>query len=298
LGLLKYHETPVQEIHDPLLDSFGLRLLVKREDLNHPFVSGNKWWKLKYNLTEAKKLGKKKILTFGGAYSNHIYATAAAAKETGFESVGIIRGEETQPLNSTLAFAKEQGMHLHYVSRETYRNKTDEKFIDDLRTIFGDFYVIPECGTNALAVKGCEELGNKILSEIDFDVVCLPVGTGGTMAGLINGLGGKKEVLGFSVLKGGEFLEKEVARFLTVEGKQSPCWAIKTDYHFGGYGKKTLGLENFIMAQRASHHLALDEVYTGKMFFGIYDLISQSNIKRGSTVLGIHTGGLRDNSTQ
>ena len=293
---LNYTETPVQEIHDPLLDSFGVRLLVKREDLNHPFVSGNKWWKLKYNLAEAKRLGKKKLLTFGGAYSNHIYATAAAAKEIGFESVGIIRGEETQPLNSTLTFAKAQGMHLHYVSREAYRNKTDATFLNCLTETFGDFYLIPEGGTNALAVKGCEEFGNKILSEIDFDIVCLPVGTGGTMAGLIKSIGNKKKVLGFSVLKGGEFLELEVAELLHLSEKQLHGWAIETDYHFGGYGKKTDELENFIHSQNELHHLPLEPVYSGKMMFGIYDLVRRSKIKEGLTVLAIHTGGLRNDN--
>ena len=291
---LNYTETPIQEIHDPLFDAMAVRVLVKREDLNHPTVSGNKWWKLKYNLAEAKRLGKKKLLTFGGAYSNHIYATAAAAKEIGFESIGIIRGEETLPLNSTLTFAKAQGMQLHYVSREVYRNKTDEAFLDRLRVTFGDFYLIPEGGTNTLAIEGCEEFGKKILSEIDFDIVCLPVGTGGTMAGLIKGFESEKEMKGFSVLKGGEFLEKEVIELLGLQEKKSPNWTIETGYHFGGYGKKTIELESFIRSLNEVHQLPLDTIYTGKMLFGIYDLIRQSKINKGSTVLVIHTGGLRN----
>ncbi|HET9055131.1 MAG TPA: 1-aminocyclopropane-1-carboxylate deaminase/D-cysteine desulfhydrase, partial [Cyclobacteriaceae bacterium] len=142
--MLHYTPTPVQEIHDPLFERAGVRVLVKREDLNHPMISGNKWWKLKYNLQEAKERKHTTLLTFGGAYSNHIFATAAAAHELGFASIGIIRGEETLPLNHTLSFAKNIGMQLHYVSREQFKQKTDPEFIALLHRQFGDFYLIPE----------------------------------------------------------------------------------------------------------------------------------------------------------
>jgi len=170
-----YIETPVFELKEALLEEAGLRLFIKREDLNHPEIAGNKWWKLKYNIAEALNLNCETLLTFGGAYSNHIYATAAAALETGLKSIGIIRGEETLPLNSTLSFAKMKGMQLHYISREEYRHKTEEEFIKNLRRQFGHFYLIPEGGSNELAVKGCAEFGVNLLSEIHFDYVCLPV---------------------------------------------------------------------------------------------------------------------------
>lgn len=286
--MLHYTPTPIQEIHDSLFDRAGVRVLIKREDLNHPFVSGNKWWKLKYNLEEAKRLHHKTLLTFGGAYSNHIFATAAAAHELGFNSIGIIRGEETLPLNPTLLFAKEKGMQLLYVSREQYRTKNDPAFVNELRERFGDFYLIPEGGTNALAVKGATEfvqtLGN------DFDYVCCAVGTGGTLAGLINGVDDKKIVLGFSVLKGGGFLKDEVNQWLT---SSNTNWSLITDYHFGGYAKSNPELNRFHQDFEQQFNIPLDPVYTAKLMAGMFDLIHKNFFERGKTILVIHTGGLQ-----
>ncbi len=262
--------------------------MVKREDLNHPFVSGNKWWKLKYNLDEMRKQGKECLLTFGGAYSNHLYATAAAAKELGFTSIGIIRGEETLPLNPTLRFAKEQGMALHYVSREVYCTKSDAAFIEQLRQRFGDFYLIPEGGTNDLAVRGVEEFAQMLGN--DFDYLCCAMGTGGTLAGLIRGLNNTKEILGFPVLKGGAFLKEEVEKFI---GTSYTNWKLFTHYHFGGYAKTMPELLQFISGYEHMHNHLLDQVYTGKLFYGIYDLIRQQYFSRGSTVLILHSGGLQ-----
>ena len=262
--------------------------MVKREDLNHPYVSGNKWWKLKYNLEEAKKQGHKTLLTFGGAYSNHIFSTAAAAYELGFESIGIIRGEETLPLNPALSFAKSRGMKLKYISREAYRKKTSPEFINELHNEFGDFYLIPEGGTNALAVRGVEEFARTLGDR--FDYLCCAVGTGGTLAGLVKGTPEDKTILGFSVLKGGDFLNAEVGNML---GKKAQNWGIKTDHHFGGYGKTTEMLLNFIKAQALRNNLPLDKVYTAKAFYGLRSLIAAGNFKKGSTVLFLHTGGLQ-----
>ncbi|TXH29816.1 MAG: 1-aminocyclopropane-1-carboxylate deaminase/D-cysteine desulfhydrase [Cyclobacteriaceae bacterium] len=287
--MLRYTPTPTVEITDPIVEKAGVRLLIKREDLNHPLVSGNKWWKLKYNLAEAQTQNKKTLLTFGGAYSNHIYATAAGAAELGFKSIGIIRGEETLPLNSTLSFAKQQGMSLHYVSRELYRTKTSSQFIDALEQRFGDFYLIPEGGTNALAVKGAAEFAQTL--NTDFDYLCCPIGTGGTLAGLINGLP-KKKVIGFSVLKGGEFLVDDIRALTTVNGN----WNVVSDYHFGGYAKTNSALEQFIRTYEANHAIPLDQVYTGKMMAGIYDLIQKGHFVKGNTILAIHTGGLQGKS--
>jgi 1-aminocyclopropane-1-carboxylate deaminase len=294
LPLISYQQTPITELTEPTVEAAGVRLLIKREDLNHPSVSGNKWWKLKYNLAEAIRLKHTTLLTFGGAYSNHIYATAAAAKELGLRSIGIIRGEETDLLNSTLTFAKTCGMHLHYVSREAYRHKTEIQFIEDLRKQFGTFYLIPEGGTNGLALKGCEEFAQNILSEIEFDYLCLPVGTGGTLAGIAEGLGETKKIIGFSSLKGGTFLEGEI-RNLLKDGEKGMVsqWGIHTEYHFGGYGKRTEELETFIEIQWQQHKLPLDPVYTAKMMFGVWDLVKKGRFERGSTVLILHTGGLQ-----
>jgi len=287
--LLSYTPTPVQEIRDETLHRAGVRLLVKREDLNHPLVSGNKWWKLLYNLKEARRLGKPTLLTFGGAYSNHIYATAAAARELGFGSVGIIRGEATQPLNATLQFAQQQGMRLQYISREDYRQKDSVAFQERLYRQYGDVYIIPEGGTNALAVQGCMEFA-RVLREISFDCVCLAVGTGGTMAGLIDGLDADKRILGVSVLKG-DFLEAEVKRLIT--GSVADNWSVLTDYHHGGYARATPALLAFMRDMERDHDLPLDQVYTAKLMWAVLREAAKGAFERGTTVLAIHTGGLQ-----
>lgn len=286
--MLSYSVTPVQEIHDPLFEKAGVRLLIKREDLNHPLVSGNKWWKLKYNLEEAVELGQTTLLTFGGAYSNHIFATAAAANELGLKSIGIIRGEETLPLNNVLSFAVRKGMKLHYVSREGFRSKTENDFIDELHQLFGEFYLIPEGGTNHLAVKGITEFAQTLGN--DFDYLCCAAGTGGTMAGLINGTSPKKKLIGFPVLKGGEFLKGEIEALLQHERNN---WSLITDYHFGGYAKSTSQLITFIEKFINTHQISLDHVYTGKALFGVYDQILMNAFPKGSAILFIHTGGVR-----
>ena len=289
---LKYTKTQIIELKSQLFEQNEVRVIVKREDLNHPFVSGNKWWKLKYNLAEAKKVSAKRILTFGGAYSNHLFATAAAAYELDLECIGIVRGEETQPLNSTLAFAREKGMQLHYVSRDWYRKKNESEFIKELRTQFGDFYLIPEGGTNDLAVKGCAEFATILEKEIDFNYLCLPVGTGGTMAGIINGSNTEKQIIGFSSLKSGDFLIDEVKAFVNLSKTN---WIINTDYHFGGYAKSTEELKIFMQEMKINFQLPLDQVYTAKMVWGVFDLIQKNYFKRGSVILLLHTGGLQAN---
>ena len=283
-----YSKTAIQTLKSEIFEQNGVSAFVKREDQNHPDVSGNKWWKLKYNLAEARKTGTETVLTFGGAYSNHIYATAAAAKELGFKSIGIIRGEETLPLNSTLAFAKACGMELHYFSRESYRHKSEKDFIADLHKTFGNFYLIPEGGTNELAVKGCAEFGRMLSDEIEFDYVCLAVGTGGTMAGLIEGLDESKRVIGFPVLKGATFLEEEIRRYTS---KQH--WQLMYDYHFGGYAKTTSALMKFLSDFENEYHIPLDPVYTAKMMFGVFDLVDRKFFPAGSRILIVHTGGLQ-----
>jgi 1-aminocyclopropane-1-carboxylate deaminase len=291
--LLIYKSTPLQEIEHDVLREADVRLIVKREDLNHSSISGNKWWKLKCNLEEAAKQKKKTLLTFGGAYSNHIYATAAAAKEAGFECIGLIRGEETLPLNATLSFAGSSGMKIHYISREDYRRKHEKKFVEDLNDRFGDFYLIPEGGTNALAVKGCAEFAMQYLRNIDADYVCLAVGTGGTMAGIIEGMQDEKEIIGFPILKGGEFLSDEIKALIqNFSGSVYHNWHLETDYHFGGYAKSSPALEDFISIMRAKN-LPLDMVYTSKLMWGILDCAKKGKFRSGSTVLAIHTGGLQ-----
>lgn len=294
--MLLYQHTPVQQIQVPVAEAAGIQLLIKREDLNHPTVSGNKWWKLKHNLVEARRQKHEALLTFGGAYSNHIFSTAAAARELGLKSIGIIRGEATLPMNPTLTFAKSCGMELKYVSRDEYKHKTEDQFIKSLHEEFGEFYLIPEGGTNALAVKGCAEFSREVLAGIKFDYLCLAVGTGGTVAGILRGLNRESNVIGFSALKGGSFLEDEVRNMLSASGDDKVhTWRIETHYHFGGYGKQTRELAEFI-AHWDGQGVPLDPVYTSKAWYGIVDLTKSGYFKRGSTVLFLHTGGLQGRS--
>ena len=284
--------TPLEEVKDPLLKERKISLFIKREDLNHPDLSGNKWHKLKYNLQEARKQGKNTLLTFGGAYSNHIYATAAAGKIFNLNTIGIIRGEEHLPLNPTLSFAKDNGMKLYYLDRTSYREKNSPEIINQLRKKFGDFYLLPEGGTNEFAVKGCGEIISKI--NIDFNFVCCPCGTGGTLAGLISGLQGHNFALGFAVLKGASFLKRDVSSLLKISGNSSLInWDINLDYHFGGYAKFNSALMDFISRFTLLTKIPIEPIYTGKMLFGIYDLISKDYFNEGSWIVALHTGGLQ-----
>lgn len=284
--------TPLEQVRDPFLAERNIFLFVKREDLNHPAMSGNKWHKLKYNLQDAKMQGKDTLLTFGGAYSNHIYAVAAAGKIFNYKSIGIIRGEEYLPLNPTLSFAIDNGMKIYYLDRTSYREKNSPEIINQLREKFGDFYLLPEGGTNELAVKGCREIIKSI--DMQFDYICCPCGTGGTLAGLISGLNANKFALGFAVLKGASFLKENVRSLLqNSNGSSLQNWDINLDYHFGGYAKFNFALMDFISRFISLTKIPIEPIYTGKMLFGIYDLISKDYFKEGSRIVALHTGGLQ-----
>lgn len=266
----------------------GISLEIKREDLLHPFISGNKFRKLKYNLLQAKAENQQTVLTFGGAYSNHIAAMAYAGKEQGFKTIGVIRGDELGDKitdNLTLKFAQECGMQFEFVTREAYRFKTELDFIANLKDKFGSFYLVPEGGTNEYAIKGCQE----ILTEQDasFDFICCAVGTGGTISGIINSALQHQKVLGFPALKG-DFLKDEIRKFATNEN-----WDLVTDYHFGGYGKVNEELIQFINQFYKQTQVPLDPVYTGKMVFGVIDLIEKNFFPANAKILLIHTGGLQ-----
>lgn len=267
---------------------YKIELYIKREDVLHDEISGNKFRKLKYNLIEAKKIGFTKLLTFGGAYSNHIAAVAAAGRDYGFETIGIIRGEELQGKyleNPTLKKAFENGMQFSFVSRTQYRDKTNPDFLVELKQQFGDFYLIPEGGTNELAVKGCEEI---LTTDDDlFDFICCAVGTGGTISGIINSLQPHQKALGFPALKG-DFLFDEIRKYA-----KNDRWDLITDYHFGGYAKINEQLKQFMDQFYKKYLITLDPVYTSKLTFGVIDLISKGYFKPYSKILLIHTGGLQ-----
>ena len=281
-------DIPIQKIQAPEIDLKGIELYLRREDLNHPLVSGNKLRKLKYNLEEAKNQNKDTLLTFGGAFSNHILATAAAGKELGMKTIGVIRGEEMLPLNPTLTDSHSYGMHLAYLDRSSYRNKNEDSLIQSLRDKFGDFYLIPEGGTNALALPGVREIMDWEAGT--YTHICCPVGTGGTLAGLISGAREGEQFLGFSALKNALSLEEDV-RLLSA--KEKGCWNINHEFHFGGYAKAPKTLLDFILDFEGKFSIPLEPIYTGKMMWGILDLISKDYFKVGSKILAIHTGGLQ-----
>lgn len=269
----------------------NISVFIKREDLLHPQISGNKFRKLKYNLHAARQLGYQSLLTFGGAYSNHIAAVAAAGDEFGFNTIGIIRGDELLGKindNPTLRLAQQQGMRLVFISRADYRRKTEPNFIQALQNQFGEFYLIPEGGTNPLAVQGCTE----ILTAQDkqqFDYICCAVGTGGTIAGLIESSTDQQMVLGFPALKG-DFLQAEIQQWT-----QKTNWELVPGYHWGGYAKTTPALLQFVQDFYGQNGIEIEPVYTGKMLFGIFDLIQQGYFPAHSQILVIHTGGLQGN---
>ena len=267
----------------------GIELYIKREDLLHPIISGNKFRKLKYNLEEAKKLGFKKILTFGGAFSNHIVAVAGAGVVFGFETIGVIRGEELECKineNPTLAQAQELGMQFYFVSRAAYRDKEQPSFVSHLHEKYGNFYLVPEGGTNNLAIKGCEEILTDTDKEYFTHIICA-VGTGGTISGLINSSSEKQQIIGFSSLKGA-FLSEVIRNFVSKTN-----WSINDNYHFGGYGKVTDELIQFLNSFYSQTAIPLDPVYTGKMVFGILDWIEKGYFPPNAKILMIHTGGLQ-----
>ncbi len=290
--LPSYQEPGLQEFFHPAFADAGTSVQILREDMNHPWVSGNKWWKLRPYLEQAIAT-RRSILTFGGAWSNHLYSTAAGCAEAGIPCIGIVRGERPEILSSTLQFAERSGMRLEFVSRETYRNRNGSFIMDDLKQRFGDALVVPEGGSGPEAVQSCSLWAENIARQASFDVICLPVGTGGTFSGFMRGLRDDVRLLGFSVLKNGAFLEADIRR---LSGIDRPNWEIITDFHFGGYGKVTPELLAFIQETYRTYGLPLDAVYTAKMFMGLITMAAAGKFERGTRILAIHTGGLQGNA--
>lgn len=274
--------------HNITIPDASITVSIKREDLLHPFISGNKFRKIKYNLLKTKELRHNTLITFGGAFSNHIAAVAYACQQENIQAIGIIRGEELEVKiheNPTLLFAQNCGMKFEFVTRETYRNKASECFIAELDAKYKKYYLLPEGGTNSLAIQGCEEILTP--QDSNFDYICCAVGTGGTLSGIINSLLPHQTALGFPALKG-DFLKEEICKFANQKN-----WKLINDYHFGGYAKVTEDLIDFINQFYKDTKIPLDPVYTGKMVFGVMDLIRKNYFPSGSKILLIHTGGLQ-----
>jgi 1-aminocyclopropane-1-carboxylate deaminase len=281
--------SPVERLDDDRLRSQGVELWLKRDDLIHPDVPGSKWRKLRYNLEAASEQGQQTLLTFGGAYSSHLRATAAAGRHCGFATVGIVRGEQHLPLNPSLACAERDGMRLRYLDRQAYRRKREPDAIAALRREYGPFYLLPEGGSNELAARGCAELAAEI--EPDFDVICCPCGTGATLAGIAAGLRPGQQAIGFPVLKGGEFLAAQVADLQdSAFGARSGNWRLECRFHFGGYARRNAVLDNFMAGFLARHGVALDWVYVAKMMYGIWALADEGAFRPGTRVVAVVTG--------
>lgn len=275
--------TPVQQIFDPLFESKGLNVFIKRDDLIHPLISGNKWRKLKYILADARQTGKNNLVTFGGAYSNHLLAMAAAAAKFGFRATAFVRGEEVE--NDTLFLCRLLGTELIFVDREAYRDKQalfKQHFKDDPTA-----YFIDEGGSSALAAKGCSELVEEL--PLTYDHIFCACGTGTTVAGLLNGLRNKDTLMhAVPALKNGDFLVNDIKRYITYQ----PVYELHANYHFGGYAKTTPELVAFIKSFIARTGILIEPVYTGKMLYALYDLATKDHFLPGSNILAIHTGGL------
>lgn len=280
--------SPLEELDDDRIARRGVRLLLKRDDLINPEVPGNKWRKLKYNLEAAAAGGHDTLLTFGGAYSNHIRAVAAAGHYFGYDTIGVIRGEERLPLNPVLAYAMSHGMRLGYLDRTSYREKMSDVVLNRLSDRFGDFFLVPEGGSNVAGVRGATELPREI--DIPYDVICCPCGTGGTLAGVAAGLSHGVRALGFSALKGGGFLVDDVRQLQADFDRPTTNWSLELDYHFGGFARKNADLDWFIAEFRERHSIELEWVYVAKMLYGVFDLVGSGRFEPGTTLIAVVTG--------
>jgi len=294
-GKLKLNlPSPLQELNDSLFEDAGIKVFTKRDDLIDKEISGNKWRKLKYNIKESNNLP---ILTFGGAFSNHIAATASACARLQKKSIGIIRGERPRIINNTLKQAEEYGMHLHYISRSDYRSKNEPWFKKALIEEFGEHFYVPEGGANKFGVLGSQDIIKEI--ETPFDYMVSAMGTGATFAGMLVESNTTQKQIGIPVLKNGGFLEDEVksligeynSGFKTNIDKVN--FELFSEYHHGGYAKISDELIDFIRYFHKQHGIKTDPVYSGKSAFALYDLIKKNHFKKGSTVIWLHCGGLQ-----
>ncbi len=285
-----YAASPLTPIVDAELSQRGVALWIKRDDLLHPVMSGNKWRKLKYILNHALLIGADTLVSMGGAHSNHLHALAYAGHKLGLKTMAFVRGERPEPLNPTLTDLLDWGMTLQFVSRSDYRQLRAYKTHDALPDLHPGQYWLPEGGASALALRGVGE----ILTEITqpFDVLLTACGTGTTLAGLTAAAPERARLLGVAALKGADFLADDVRQLLA--GKTIPShWEILLNYHFGGFGKNTPELLDFIERFQDRHGVPLEPVYTGKMLFAVYDLLHQGYFKPGQRVVALHTGGLQ-----
>jgi 1-aminocyclopropane-1-carboxylate deaminase/D-cysteine desulfhydrase-like pyridoxal-dependent ACC family enzyme len=279
----------ISKINTKIVQEKNIQLDLLRLDLIHPEISGNKWFKLKHNIDFAIQNNYKSIVSFGGAYSNHLHALAFAGKQYNIKTIGIIRGEVVE--NETLNDSKKWGMEIHFMSRETYREKYENHFLKTVQEEFKTSYIIPEGGNNMLGQKGCAEILSPKQKE-NYDLFCCSIGTGATFTGIVNSLGGEKKAMGFSAIKNGHYIANEIQQQTVFSN-----YELQYEYHFGGFAKLNDSLITCMQQFKSEHQIELDRVYTGKMLFGIFDLIEKNSFQEGIKILAIHTGGLQGNRT-
>jgi len=280
--------SPIQQLNESLFDAHHVNVYLKRDDLIHPKISGNKWRKLKHNIIDAKSRNRSLLISFGGAYSNHIHALAHAGKEFGFKTLGIIRGEY-DPSNPTLQYAQSCGMQLKFVSRLEYKQRHNAEYLINLEASYTNSVVIPEGGTNELALLGFNDLINEIPREKSDYLIC-PCGSGGTSAGLLKNCDDTQIVISIPVLKKAQYLYNEI---IQLTGKNTNNLQFFDQYHQGGYGKINPPLLDFIQAFYQQHGILLEPIYSGKMMMAFYDLLEKGHFKRGSSITLMHTGGIQ-----
>ncbi|SJM91804.1 1-aminocyclopropane-1-carboxylate deaminase [Crenothrix polyspora] len=276
------------QINNALLDQHQIQLWIKRDDLLHPVISGNKWRKLKYSLDHALSLGIDTVISMGGTYSNHLHALAYIGKVLGLKTIGIVRGEQPFVLTPTLRDVQDWGMTLKFVSRTEYRALRQYKDFDSFPDLKPRQYWLPEGGAQVLALKGVAELVHEI--NIPYDTLCVPCGTGATLAGIAGAVADNVSVLGFAALKNAEFLRADVTALLAQP--RNNCY-INLAYHFGGFAQTNASLNAFIEDFELQTKISLEPVYTGKMMYALYDLLQKGYFKPGHRIIAVHTGGLQ-----
>jgi len=283
----------LQPVIHPLFEEHKISVEIKRDDLIHPVISGNKWRKLKYNIDHVVKNQLKGIVSFGGGYSNHIHALAYACHQAKIKSIGLIRGEAQYANNFTLTCAKKWGMQLQFVDRKTYRRRQEKDFLDELEAQYKDYFIIPEGGTNHLALPGVAEICYELNNQTQFDTLITPVGSAGTLSGLIVGDKNKHNIIGIAILKQAEYLLKDIANILPPSALQYNKWQLMTDYHCGGYAKFSqealMELRDFINKTQ----IPFEPIYSGKMILALLDLVKKNTFPKGHRIVLLHTGGLQ-----
>ena len=274
-------------------DAHKVTVYLKRDDLIHPIISGNKWRKLKYTLANLPT-SSKGVLSFGGGHSNHLHALSYVCAQLRLPFVAIVRGHYEKHATPTLQALKHWGTQIHYVDKVTYRQREEVDYLNALQKQYPDYHMIPEGGSQTHALLGMQELMRE--QRNDFDYVMAPVASGATLAGIIQALQPHQHAIGVAVLKGEQYVTEQVSRFLAQEENQAANWHIEHDFHCGGYAKRNSELDSLCEQINAARRFAVEPIYSGKVFLALRGLLDKSYFPAGSKILIIHTGGLGTDS--